>query len=279
MQTAQAIDTTDLRQTVNAAPTVTPTDKYLWGYMYGLSREYIIAYLESRGIAMAGARIIEIGCAEGGNLCAMAQHGAAELAGTDIAANRLQSAADIAAILGIDITFSTHDIIGQDPLPQWRGHFDLAMLRDVIEHLDDATAALRNIRRVLRPGGWLYVTFPPYYSPFGGHQQLLGTFASKVPFVHLLPGPLFEAAIRSSTSEQDKVEVRRLHEIRMTTTKFRAAARAAGFTIDDERLFIIRPVFKMKFGLRPIGANFLKPIPLVRDMMAMEAGYLLKNIE
>ncbi len=265
-----------MKAVVDQSPSVTATDKYLWGYMYGLSHSYIIPYLATRGISMEGAKVIEIGCAEGGNLCAMAEHGAAELVGTDIAENRLESAAAIASLVGVDARFSTHDIIGQAPLPEWAGHFDIAFLRDVIEHLDDATVALRNIRRVLRPGGYLYVTFPPYYSPFGGHQQLLGTTAGKIPFVHLVPAGLLELVIRSSKSEQDKEEVRRLHRIRMTTTKFRAAALAAGFTITHERLFVIRPVFKMKFGLYPIGANFLKPIPGLRDMFAMEAGYLLK---
>lgn len=262
-------------RTIIEASDLDANDKYYWGYMYGLAESYIIPYLENKGIAMTGARIIEIGCAEGGNLCAMEERGAGELVGTDIAETRLDTARDIASRLGIRITYSSHDVINDVPLQEWLGHFDLALLRDVIEHLDDTTAALTNIRRVLRPGGHLYVTFPPYYSPFGGHQQTLVNWSSRIPFMHLTPRPIFEKMI-SSGREADKVEVRRLRGIRMTTTKLRTAARNAGYEIADERLFLLRPVFKMKFGISPISANILRPFPLIRDVMALEAGYLLR---
>lgn len=266
-----------LKEIIDASPSIEPIDKYLWGYMYGLAREYMIPYLESKGVPIRGASVIEIGCAEGGNLCAMAEHGAVELVGTDIAEERLESAANIAATLGLSIDYGSHDIINEAPQGEWRGRFDVAFLRDVIEHLDDATIALRNIRQVLKPGGALYVTFPPYYSAFGGHQHLLGNWAGRIPFMHLLPTPVFRRMVAGSTIDRNKVEVERLHRIRMTTNKLSRAARAAGFTIADEKLYFIRPVFKMKFGLRPIGADIIKPIPGLRDLLALEAGYILKN--
>lgn len=268
----------DFKAVVDAEPAVESVDKYLWGYMYGLAKEYMIPYLEAKGVAIRGASIIEIGCAEGGNLCAMAEHGAADLAGTDIAVERLDSARQIASLLGLTINYSSHDIIYQEPHPEWIGRFDVAFLRDVIEHLDDATIALRNIKRVLKPGGVLYVTFPPYYSPFGGHQHLLGNWVGKIPYMHLLPGPIFRSMVKTSTIERNKVEVGRLHGIRMSTNKFRRAANAAGYQISDEKLYFIRPVFKMKFGLRPISADIIRPFPGIRDVVALEAGYILKNI-
>ncbi len=265
------------KEIVDASTVVEPIDKYLWGYMYGLSTQYMIPYLESKGVAIKGASVIEIGCAEGGNLCAMAEHGARELFGTDIATERLESADAIATLLGLDIHYSSHDIINQAPQPEWQGRFDVAFLRDVIEHLDDATIALRNIRKVLKPGGALYVTFPPYYSAFGAHQHLLGNWTAKIPFMHLLPPPIFRSMVASSPIERNKVEVGRISRIRMTTGKLNRAAREAGFTVADEKLYFIRPVFKMKFGLNPISANVMKPFPGVRDLLAMEAGYILKN--
>ncbi|MDB5034587.1 MAG: 3-demethylubiquinone-9 3-methyltransferase [Chlorobi bacterium] len=265
------------KEIVDREGSIPAREKYLWGYMYGLAREFMIPYLEAKGIPIRNASIIEIGCAEGGNLCAMAEHGARELAGTDIAVERLESADIFARLLGIDVTYSSHDIIGEPPQPEWENHFDVAFLRDVIEHLDDATIALRNIRRVLKPGGALYVTFPPYYSPFGGHQHLLGNTAGKFPFMHLLPGLIFRPLIASGI-ERNRIEVERLREIRMTTSKFHRAARDAGFAIADEKLYFIRPVFKMKFGLRPIGAGIVKGIPGLRDVLALEAGYILKKV-
>lgn len=40
-------------------------------------------------------------------------------------------------------------------LPFTDGAFDLAMCLDIIEHLDDDVAFLREVGRLLRPGGWL----------------------------------------------------------------------------------------------------------------------------
>ncbi len=255
---------------------IDPVVVYYWGYMYDLSNDYMLDYLERQGISFPETRVIEIGAAEGGNLCAMAQRGALELVGTDIAEERLRSARKIARILELPITYTSNDIIYQEQPEEWVGHFDLALLRDVIEHLDDAEIALRNIGKLLRPGGILYVTFPPWYSPFGGHQQLLVNRVSRIPWIHVLPRPLFEKAIASGRPN-DVVEVRRLRDIRMTTTKFRRAAERAGYDLVDEQLFLIRPVFRSKFGLRPISANLLRRIPGLRDVFALEAGYILRK--
>src|SRR5688500_4436622 len=276
MKKNESLSQAGMRALIEASTTLSDAVKYYWGYMYGLSEQFIIPYLESKKVPIAGAAVIEIGCAEGGNLCAMAEVGARELVGTDIAESRLDNARVIADMLGLKITYSSHDVIGQPPFRDWLEHFDLALLRDVIEHLDDAEVALRNIRQVLKPNGVLYVTFPPYYSPYGGHQQTLVNWASRVPFMHLLPERVFERMIASGR-EADKVEVRRLRRIRMTTTKFRRAAHNAGYSIVDEKLYFIRPVYKMKFGLNPVSADVVRSLPIVRDVVALEAGYLLRK--
>src|SRR5439155_9671254 len=44
--------------------------------------------------------------------------------------------------------------------------FDKVILSEVLEHLDDDAAALREVRRVLRPGGVLAISVPNRYYPF-----------------------------------------------------------------------------------------------------------------
>jgi 2-polyprenyl-3-methyl-5-hydroxy-6-metoxy-1,4-benzoquinol methylase len=44
--------------------------------------------------------------------------------------------------------------------PQYVGRFDAVTVFDVIEHLDDPAAALRQCRRYLAPGGRLFITTP-----------------------------------------------------------------------------------------------------------------------
>jgi SAM-dependent methyltransferase len=50
--------------------------------------------------------------------------------------------------------------------------FDLTLSLDVIEHLQDDVAALRELRRVTKPGGVLLVTVPAYQWLWSGHDEI-----------------------------------------------------------------------------------------------------------
>ena len=51
---------------------------------------------------------------------------------------------------------------------------DVVVALDVIEHLDDDRLALREILRVLRPGGVLLATVPAYAFLWSSHDEALG---------------------------------------------------------------------------------------------------------
>lgn len=50
--------------------------------------------------------------------------------------------------------------------------FDLITLLDVLEHLDDDRAAVRNVRGLLSPGGHVLATVPAYQSMWSRHDDL-----------------------------------------------------------------------------------------------------------
>jgi SAM-dependent methyltransferase len=60
-----------------------------------------------------------------------------------------------------------------EELPFADGEFDLVAATDVLEHVDDDTAALRELRRVTATGGWMLATVPAYPRLWSGHDEAL----------------------------------------------------------------------------------------------------------
>jgi SAM-dependent methyltransferase len=261
--------------TIASISEISDNIKYYWGYQYRLGRDFLVPELSNKGVFKTGFKVAEIGSAEGGALMAFAAAGAGEAFAADIADYRLESGATIARLVSLDVDYAHHDIVNDSTPPNLLGKFDLILLRDVIEHIAEPAAALTHLYEMLRPGGALYVSFPPYNSPFGGHQHTLKNAASKIPFIHLLCEPLFERLIRSGRAP-DIAEVKRLRTIRLCPARFRSLAADAGFEIFSESYYLLRPVFRIKHGL-PVArfpmANIFKGLRSI----SLEASYVLKK--
>lgn len=250
--------------------------KYYWGYQFNLGDEILVPYLSSLGVFKKGMKVAEIGSAEGGVLAAFTKAGADESLATDIAANRLEIGEQISNMIGTKIEYCYHNIMSEAVKEEWRGKFDLVILRDVIEHLDETDLALNNIRPLLKSGGYLFLTFPPYYSPFGGHQHTVANTLGKLPYIHLLPKALFHLMI-SSGRENDIGEVKRLENIKLTPQKLFKAAEQMGYSLFHEDYYLLRPVFKMKFGLPTLKISFLKGLPGIKNIFSLEASIVLQK--
>ncbi len=244
---------------------------------YRLAVHTLIPWLEKLGVLPDQPAVCEIGCGEGGVIAAFVERGTTKALGTDIVGLLLELVSEpIARDLNLKVEYAAHDVIGDAIQPEWEQAFDVVVLRDVIEHLDDPAAAMRAIRRIMKPTGVLLITFPPYTSPFGGHQQLLGTTLGNIPFIHLLPSAVFERVIANGDPvNQD--EVRRLHAIRCSVRGVKNAATSAGLSLLDERYFGLRPVFRWKYS-KPIPTleiTRLRWLPLVQSL-AMEAAFIFR---
>jgi SAM-dependent methyltransferase len=116
------------------------------------------------GLALpAGLRILDAGCGSGRNMVALARRGA--VTGVEPAAASLQVARERA--VGAVVPGSL-----DEPLPFPDGAFELAVALDVLEHVEDDGAALRELARVIAPGGRLLVTVPQYGWLWGEHDVL-----------------------------------------------------------------------------------------------------------
>jgi SAM-dependent methyltransferase len=109
-----------------------------------------------------GRRILDVGCGTGTMLSYLADYGKAQ--GVDI---------DEEAIGYCRERGLTDVRLGSaETLPFEDGSFDLVTALDVVEHLDDDLAALREFRRVLRPGGTLLVTVPAHPFLWGDQDEV-----------------------------------------------------------------------------------------------------------
>jgi len=251
---------------------------YYWGYMYDLGKTYIVPYLKELNIFKNGDKVAEIGSAEGGVLHSFLDDGSTEALGTDIAESRLREGERVAKIIGYNVNYEYHDIVNEEIKPEWKNKYNLVILRDVIEHLDCPSKAIGNIKKIIAPGGYLFITFPPYNSAYGGHQHTLaGNFITKLPFIHLFPKSIFFNLIKSGRP-QDIEEVARLKDIKFSPEKMEKIAKDNGYEIAVRDFYIIRPVYKMKFGLNPFKLPFGKNNKILRNYFSLEALYILKKV-
>jgi 2-polyprenyl-3-methyl-5-hydroxy-6-metoxy-1,4-benzoquinol methylase len=122
---------------------------------------------------LRGKRILEIGCGRGGFACWLAAHSAlpAQVVAADFAETAVSKGAAWAAELRLnDVVWRVADV---QALPFSDGDFDTVVSCETIEHVADPRQALRELARVLKPGGRLFLTTPNYLGPMGLYRVYL----------------------------------------------------------------------------------------------------------
>ena len=106
-------------------------------------------------------RILDVGCGTGANLEMLSRFGRAE--GVDVS----DEALEFCRSKGLRV----HKGLAED-LPFADEEFDLVTGLDVVEHLDDDVAGLREMRRVLKPGGRIMVFVPAFMWLWGVQDDI-----------------------------------------------------------------------------------------------------------
>ena len=150
----------------------------------------------------------------------------------------------------------------------------------MIEHIEDKSQFLSGMKRYLSAGGVLFIAFPAWQMPFGGHQQIArGRVVSHLPFIHLLPRGLYKWILETGGEEEDTIkELLSIKETKCTIEMFRNLVKQTGYHIVDQQLFFINPHYEVKFGLSPrkLG-RVLSSIPYLRNFFSTSCFYLLKT--
>ncbi len=119
----------------------------------------IVAGLDLR----SGSRVLDVGTSTGTNLRLLRELGFSQVMGLDMSLLAARFCRDKG--LGPVLVGSAQD------LPFASARFDLVLATDIIEHLDDDLGGLREIERVLLPGGWMLLTVPAFPSLWSPHDE------------------------------------------------------------------------------------------------------------
>jgi SAM-dependent methyltransferase len=142
-----------------------------------IGRNEGIAAEVSRFVSLRGRRVLDVGCQTGALPIALSRLGAS-VTGVDVDEKLIEGARIRARGHGVEPSFQ---VSLAESLPFADASFDAVTFVDVIEHVADARAAVREIARVLRPGGTLYLFGPNRLSPSllrsDPHYQLAGVSA------------------------------------------------------------------------------------------------------
>ncbi|MGH7374887.1 MAG: methyltransferase domain-containing protein [Candidatus Rokuibacteriota bacterium] len=200
-------------------------DRAHWWFV---GRRAVILQEMARRLPPGGGRLAELGCGSGGMLEALTRFGPAVGVETD-AGLRAR-----ACERGLDVRPGSlpHDI------PLEASAWNAVCLFDVLEHVEDEAGALRACRRLLAPGGRLFVTVPAYAWLWSRHDELLG------------------------------------HRRRYTAGSLRRAAEAAGFAVERLTYFntlLALPIIAVRLAraaLRRPGHDLDRPAAPVNRLLA-----------
>ena len=78
------------------------------------------------------------------------------------------------------VEFLCQNIYEDAFLSRFKNQFDVIILKDVIEHVPEQEKFVPYLKNFLKPGGQIFFGFPPWYMPFGGHQQVCKNISWRV---------------------------------------------------------------------------------------------------
>jgi 2-polyprenyl-3-methyl-5-hydroxy-6-metoxy-1,4-benzoquinol methylase len=239
--------------------------KHTINYLLPYFRQHIVEGIQS-------FRILEVGCAEGGFLDVLREQ-SVDAAGLEIDAGRVE----IAKNKNPELNIVAGDISDAETLGGLGADFDLIVMRDVIEHVPRRESAFRNLNNLLKPRGYLYITFPPRFSPFAGHQQHGRTVLGKTPYLQLVPAPALRLLGKLLHEKDHVIETTiKNGNIGLSIRRLKTLCRENGFRMIRKELFLIRPAFQTRYGLKP---RRIPDIPLLGELFSMGCECLLQKMK
>lgn len=232
-------------------------------------------------------RILDFGCGKGENLIHLLSCGIKGF-GTDVDLDSLKIAKttlvengfDSNLIQPIKVELEGFFILneGDYRLPFNDCYFDFIYSIQVFEHISNLEDVLREVNRILKPDGAVYLEFPLKYTPWEGHFRM--------PFLHWIPDSNFRKKYIEfcfslgigvhqdlgveviSKYMNDSVFYRSFHEVNRELSKY--------FRIVNYAHYSLQFSMRSRFGLE-VPLFFLWPISLIYNLVRVYKILLVRK--
>jgi ubiquinone/menaquinone biosynthesis C-methylase UbiE len=209
----------------------------------------------------AGKTVLDMGCGASGKSLYYISIGAEKVVGVDVVEHYKAEAEAFARELGYEDRFQF--ILGDAlHLPIEDNVFDVVIMNDFMEHIYDPEGAIREALRVLKPGGRIFVNFPPYYHPTGAHlSDVIGIpwvhmffrektlIAAYKDLVHGMPDEQERLALRFGVDANGKETISYINK--MTIRRFKHMVKKLGLNVVWYREIPLRTYFTL-FAKTPV---------------------------
>jgi 2-polyprenyl-3-methyl-5-hydroxy-6-metoxy-1,4-benzoquinol methylase len=230
------------------------------------TEKHVIPYIQEVMKLTPNLVVAEIGCGEGGNLKPFLDFGC-KVIGIDLSESKIANGEVFFAEhpLKANLTLVAQDIYEVSPDTFHR--FDLVIMRDTIEHIHDQDKFMEYLKQFLNPGGKVFLAFPPWRMPFGGHQQICRSkFLTKLPYFHILPVFMYRGILKlfgeSAATIENLLEVK---STGLSIARFRKIVAKRNYQFDRETLYFINPNYEVKFKLKTRKLWPVFNLPFLRD--------------
>ena len=241
-------------------------------------KENIIPFIEKVHPLNSDAKVLEIGCGSAGVLSAFLERGNKGF-GVDLDNYSLDYARERLSdyIVSKQLTLINDDIYSIDFETEYNVKFDIIILKDVIEHIHNQEKLLEKMKSFLVPSGIIFLGFPPWQMPFGGHQQMCPSkILSHLPYFHLLPKSIYRGILKAFKICPD--QFCELKDCGISIERLEKLAKITNYKIINKKFYLINPIYKYKFKMKERKqAGVISSIPYIRNFFTTCAYYLLQS--
>jgi SAM-dependent methyltransferase len=224
-----------------------------------LQAQLLVRYMEAHGVQLKDQLLVDLGSGLGGYSLLFQQQGA-QVISLDLMADKIRLQGNYQAVAA-----------SAQAVPLASNSIDVVFCASLIEHVPDPAQALREIRRILVPGGICYLSFPPFYSWRGGHEY--------APYHYLGE----KAALRIVGRGAQKYHpdwIQEIYQVSHTPDSFAGIYADWGLYVmtvgKAQRLIAQTPLTLLNMSTRYMPVSFVR-WPLLGELLTWHVQFLLRK--